>query len=164
MATGEIVAGCVVFFGSLALYIVATRFPELGGYESLGPDFWPRWVLGGLVVLGLLLVGQGLERKRTGADVHLWKDTKNPRRLLTGIALLLGYLALINVLGFTLATLLFLVLLIYVLGGRHVTALAVAPVVVTAAILLIFGRILFVPLPRGIGVFRDISLWVEQLL
>lgn len=79
---------------------------KLGSLNRPGPGFFPFW---GGVVLGLLsLVLLATSREKRGAEVV---SGRGPTKLLMVAGALLGYLGLLEVLGFTAVTFLFLLLL-----------------------------------------------------
>jgi hypothetical protein len=59
--------------------------------------------------------------------------------------------------GFALATLLYVLAFVIVLGERRKMVLLVSPILVTVLILVVFSMFIAMPLPKGIGFFAGFS-------
>jgi putative tricarboxylic transport membrane protein len=79
------------------------------------------------------------------------------RMLALTIAILAAYLLLMDVIGFTLSTLLFIFGWARTMGYKKMGMLSIFSLVLTVALVLSFGKGFFVPLPRGIGIFKELS-------
>jgi hypothetical protein len=69
----------------------------------------------------------------------------------------LVYIFAMQAIGFGLATFLYVLAFVFVLGERRKSVLIVSPVLVTALILVVFSRLIAMPLPKGMGFFADLS-------
>ena len=145
---------------------------------QLGPDFWPKIAIGMIAVICLYEIAKAflLGDARAGVQgitEHLEADdeeegaTDSRARvplLLAGIVLTLGYAVLVPILGFLLSSYLFLILFMYLGGIRnHVAVWAVS----TAGMLLfslVFLKIVYVSLPRGIPPFDQVTQIVMDLV
>ncbi|MPZ89499.1 MAG: hypothetical protein GEU81_15830 [Nitriliruptorales bacterium] len=151
------------------------------GRTFLDPDFWPGALLTFGIVLALIylaaLVRTLLRERRPSADaddsaadgitglVHAPEDAPDeavakPFLLAGGFLLLFAYIWAVGPLGFVPSTLLFCVLFMLLVGERRWYALVSLPVALTAGVVLVFTRVLVVPLPRGSGIFLQLSTYL----
>lgn len=130
---------------------------------QLGPDFWPRLVLVGLMgscvvkILEVARAGQAKPRQTVALPLSL-------ARLAGGIALVLGYTALTPLIGFPLASFLFLLAFMGLAGTRRPLPLLTVSVVGTVALLYLFVKVVYLPLPKGAGVMEDLTIFLYRLL
>jgi hypothetical protein len=109
-----------------------------------------------LTTLGFIMV----KTVKNKTKVHLpLFDLKSQagKTLVLNIIILAAYLYLTNVIGFVLSTLLFLFGSARVMGYKKMPALSIYTVVLTVILVVAFGKVFLVPLPRGIGAFRELS-------
>jgi putative tricarboxylic transport membrane protein len=136
---------------------------------NLGPGFWPKLAIGLIAIVSLLetvrillgrrgeargigdaLEGDAEEEAAAGGERHLGL-------LLAGVGLTLGYGILIPYLGFPLATFLFLVFFMYVGGYRRHAIIWLSSAVGVLVFAIIFLRIVYVSLPRGVAPFDRLT-------
>jgi putative tricarboxylic transport membrane protein len=146
------VAGLVLFGISLALLVQAFQLPSLP-IVPVGPGFYPGIVLVLMAVMSALLVVQDLGRRPEPADTAAPRPMRNYRLVVTAFAIVAAYIFLLPLLGFRLATALFVAVLQAMIdrpgtarGWAAVLAVAVGTAFVTH---LVFERYLLVLLPRG---------------
>lgn len=115
-------------------------------YYSVGPRFFP-YIAGALCLLlgiGVIVHPEG-HNKMSGL-----RDGKARGRVLSSLGLTLGYVALLDVIGFTLATIVTLVLFFTVFGERRwyvIVPMAVGVAVVTK---FTFLKFFMLELPAGL--------------
>jgi hypothetical protein len=78
--------------------------------------------------------------------------------MVKGILVLFLYIFLMQYLGYILATLFFTVAAMLMLGNRSKFQLFVVPILTTAFIFIVFTHTMYIPLPKGVWVFRAFSL------
>ena len=140
------IAGLVCLGGSL-WFLALTRGLPHPALVPIGPGFYPRILLGILVVLSAaLVVSDLLNRRRAAAAPTRY------RLVILAFAIFAAYVALMPVLGYRVATFLFVGALQATLepprGARWWLVLAVA-LATTLVTYYIFERYLSVLLPRG---------------
>ena len=157
----------------VGLAIAAALFVYTGHLDysprpgQLGPATWPRLVIG-LMALACLLeiarvtIGGKAAPRGIAAPLEEAGETESeparfPALVAGGIALVGLYAVLVPVLGFLLATLLFIAAFMY-LGRyrRHGPVWAISAAV-TVLVGILFLRIAYVSLPRGIPPFDRIT-------
>jgi hypothetical protein len=132
----------------------------VGRYEVLGPSFFPKILLAGLVLVTMLDIGLSLAKRwrhgahgQSAANGRLyWND------LLLSFVITIAFVASLRYIGFLPAAILFqLAMLSVVFRQRSWKVLIGAPIFLTALFLVIFSLIMGVPLPRGSGIFYTFS-------
>lgn len=161
------------------MYYAAADIPVVPVPGQLGPDFWPRLALV-LLMAACLLKLADLWRHRHAAPPAAGEPEGGPEAvaaaddgasgtidlgvLAGAIALLIGYAGAAPFIGFAFATCLFLVGFMWLGGLRRPLPLVVAALVTTVAMLYLFVKVVYLPLPRGEGAFADATLAVYRLL
>ena len=167
MARGSIGPVLILVAGA-GLFVAAGRLPVVPVPGQLGPDFWPRVVLAGLMASSILKL---LERRAAGqqtpdaaiAEPEASSPISLPK-LAAGIALLVGYPALTPVIGYALTNFFFLLAFMWLAGLRRPVALLLTGALGTVALLYIFARAVYLPLPKGAGPMEDFTIFVYRLL
>lgn len=170
----------VVLLGAAAyLYALAGKFEFSAPAGRLGPDAWPKIVLGLLAAVCLYGIGRSLIARGGAGAAGLLQSflekaandaeggstmPKSLRRLLAGIGITMLYVALIDVLGFLVATACYLAAFMRVGRYRRYPVIAAASLAGSAALLFIFMRIVYVSLPPGAGPFAALSYAVLALM
>ena len=150
-----------------ALYIYTGTFEYTLRGNSLGPEAWPR--------LAILLMGASCLYELTRRLFVANKDATGfleaferedeveepqpvyPRLVIGGIVLMGIYAVAVPVLGFILGTFLFLAAFMYVGGYRAHGVVWGASAAVTISCGILFLRIAYVSLPRGIAPFDRVT-------
>lgn len=133
---------------ALFVFVELPSIPADGGYSAVGPRFAPMLVGIGLLVIGLLLLRQAL----AGG----WRDMPPPPDeplhapsfgwIAGGLAVQMAIIALI---GFTIASTLLFVAVARGFGSRRLAHDAIVGVVLAAAVFLFFTRVLGLSLPAS---------------
>jgi hypothetical protein len=148
---------------AVALYLYADTIEYTARPGTFGPEVWPhlailllgasclfeigrRLIFGNEDATGLL---EAFERDQEPAQ----KDPVYPAMLIGGIVLLVVYAILIPYLGFIFGTFLFLPAFMYVGGFRRHVTVWLTTFLVTASCGVLFLRIAYVSLPRGVEPF-----------
>jgi hypothetical protein len=152
---------------AVALYIYAGTIDYTPRGHELGPEVWPR--------LAILLMGASClweitrrliagNQDATGFieafDREPHEDDKTPvypRLLIAGIVLMGVYAVLVPVLGFMLGTFLFLAAFMYVGRFRDHRTIWLTSAAVTVLCGVLFLRVAYVSLPRGIAPFDRVT-------
>ncbi|MDA8107972.1 MAG: tripartite tricarboxylate transporter TctB family protein [Betaproteobacteria bacterium] len=171
---------------AVLLGLAAYLFQEAGQLEitriegRLGPDFWPKAIL---VLLMATCAYELLRRLLRGSDarpaepVTLGEDAtvdelepdaaparRYPHLLWIGAGITVAYVALLDVLGFFLAT--FLYTLLFMLVGRYRRW----PVLIASSLggsllfMFVFMKVVYISLPIGREPFSAVSVALMQLM
>lgn len=163
------------------LYFAAMRIESGALSGRIGPDGWPKFVIGVMAALCVyeiakrLLVGtsftatgltQGLNRPPDDANREL--AGREPKRhngkLAAGIGLVAAFVLGVAYVGFFVGTALFLALFSWIGGYRRPVPVMSAAIVGALALLVIFMRVAYVSLPLGVGPFKALSLALLRLI
>ena len=156
---GEIIFNIVLFAVSIFLYYVAGTFKQFAPYAKLGPDFWPKGILLGIIFLsGILLVKNIVFLMRRDVKPSSLRIEQEPYRLLLVIAVSFAYAFGMGIFGFLLSTIVFQIMLLYLLKVRRILLIILVSLINTAMLYVLFILLLNMLLPPGVGIFRTISL------
>lgn len=168
----------IVFIGALYLFILAGAFEYSHREAQLGPGFWPRVLLGVILVLSAyeivykLIRGgaqkeeiEGVVDTKGQEDQEAEEENKRyPALLLIGTVMTVLYALLIDVLGFTLCTFLYLVGFMYVGRYRRHLIIIISSLIGTLLLLFLFVKVVYVSLPAGVPPFEFITMLVYTII
>lgn len=162
MLKGELIFALLIFVVSLFLYWVTGSFRTgtllQGG--QMGPAFWPRFILGALILLsGIVSVGmiRRIAKEKAWGESLMTMD-RGKVRFFAATGLGVAYLALLPVLGFIAITPVFMIAFMLLLGEKSKGWILGVSIAMTAIIVVLFTKAMYVPLPRGVWLFREFSL------
>jgi putative tricarboxylic transport membrane protein len=147
------IAGLILLAISLVLLVQSFQLPSLP-IVPVGPGFYPAIVLSFMAAASALLVVQDVMKQRAPAGASIGDaPRRNYRLVVIAFAIVGGYVALLPLLGFRLATVLFVGTLQAALdrpkSARDWAVLAAIALGTAAVSYFIFERYLLVLLPRG---------------
>jgi hypothetical protein len=152
----SLVLGVILLFGLGSALRIPTRTV---GTDILKAGGFPTGVIIlSLIVLGLLSV-QYIRRCK-GEGKPLFRGEGIPLKVLAVAAMIGVYVALMNLIGFMLSTLVFTFVNPLIMGYKKYRVLAVFSVILTVVVVLAFGKLFFIPLPRGLGFLRELSYYI----
>ena len=156
----------VVLAAGLFLYFKADRFEFEHVSGRIGPDAWPKLILNLMVITALWgLVSSFFSAGKAAAKHDEHEEDKAlvrppeiyPFRVWIAVATTLGYLALLPILGFFLATCILSFVLMYLGQFRRPLPVTVLSVAISFAFLFLFMRVVYVAFPLGIAPFDSVS-------
>lgn len=153
---------------SFYLISVGLEIPTGRSRASITPATWPILSLGMIVSSAvLLLIFKVLNRKR---DKLIAKDSAEeiigdpkeeeetyPERAFYTASFMIIYLLVLPYVGFIPVSLVAMGCYMISIGATRKFSI-ITPFVMTAIIIIVFGIALKVPLPRGVGVFKEFSM------
>jgi hypothetical protein len=154
------------------LLSVAAWFYRLAGAiaythrgDNLGPDFWPRIALAAIMIIcviqgGRLLIFGRASDKSSVIDLDGEEEDEAPRSgvlLAAGLGLTIAYCLTMPILGFLISTALFLALFMYVGRYRAPVPILLSSLGGALATLVLFQKVVYVSLPRGISPFDGLA-------
>ncbi|MDQ0338189.1 cell division protein FtsW (lipid II flippase) [Caldalkalibacillus uzonensis] len=172
----NLVIAIVTIVFSFFFLIQAIQIPDSRAQTAVPPNFWPTFILSLMLVLGIILLAKTLiearmQKRESGQTeteqtveeeehVSVYEpELKYPFRLWAIILSLTVFIITLPYLGFILASLLFILVVSWVMGVKKWIPLLGASVISTAVFVFIFTKLLHLPLPRGVGFFRELSLF-----
>jgi hypothetical protein len=136
--------------GIFSLLFAGVFFAQSGELEGVGL-LYPQWLIGLISLGGLVLLLQGLNKRR-GRDSIVDKEVATYSRVGIITALSVGYALLISGLGFYPASVIFLSLSAIILndsGEPPYKAACMLTIIMCFAVWLVFAVLLGVPTPEG---------------
>ena len=157
----------LIFIAAVYFYVLAGSMDENPMPGQVGPAFWPRAILillmASCVLKALesyLAFGKGI------ADIGM--ESAPPdisvTKLIAMIILVLAVVPGMEILGFALANFIFLILFIRIAGMRKLPSLIVTSLLGTIFLLYLFGKVVYLPLPKGDWIFNDLTIFIYRLL
>lgn len=169
----------VLFFAALYLFNLAGKFDYAERSGQLGPGFWPRLLLGLIIVLTfidivvVLLKGRESKAEATtpqnevreaGDGLPDQEEKKRyPYLLVIGGLMSVAYVLLVQVIGFALCTFLYLAGFMYVGRYRRHVVIWISSLLGTLFLMFLFIKVVYVSLPTGISPFDGITLILYYL-
>jgi putative tricarboxylic transport membrane protein len=142
-----ILSAFLIGFGIFYAYLTA-ELPERNLPNTLGSDFMPWVLVGCLFLLSLLLLIKtvwGDSPENFGSNI----SKKEGFGVIYLTACVFAYVKLMGLIGFILATPIFLALLMLITGSRKWKEIVIVSIVATFCIYFLFQKIFQVILPRG---------------
>lgn len=155
----DVIISAIVFFAAVYLFIDIRAIDSGDVYGQLGPAYWPKFVLVSIMVFSVVLAFFSIKGVLQGvipAAKGLQFTVANVR-FIAAVSLIAGYLTLLPYVGFLVLTPFQMIAFMYLLGERKKIWIFTLPLVLTIGIVLIFTKAMYVPLPRGVGIFLEIS-------
>lgn len=159
-----------LIFNVVLLIASVYCFIYIGGVDNstateLGAAFWPRLILGIMIVLLVIGLVNIIRKKNgkapvTGAAVADFFKS----RLLLGMIICAATALILPLIGFIPTSFLFLVAYGILLGEKRPVVLIVTGVAATLILYIIFQGPLSIFLPRGFGFFRSFALMMENVI
>jgi len=156
----------LIFLFVLYFYFLSNKIDEVPIPGQLGPAFWPKMILILLMAsCGIKAVELILARKRKseGGAEEPPPAVRYPK-LLGMIALLVAVVAAMELIGFLLANLVFLVLFLRLTGVQKKLPLFLYSILGTISLLYLFVKVVYLPLPKGTWFFHDLTIYLYRLL
>ena len=160
MLKGEFLFSILIFLISAGLYLVTGSFKGHELYGKLGPAYWPRFIIYCLLVLSAMVFLKTFYqlRKQQAWSDPLIKIDEGKLRIFATIVLIASYLSILNIFGFIITTPFFLIILMRLLGEKINGWSLCISVAMTSIIVFLFTKAMYVPIPRGTGIFRKFTI------
>lgn len=153
--TQNSIAGLVCLALSIGMLVLTRGLPQ-SSFVPVGPDFYPRIVLVVMAVLSVLLIALDLwpqAAKSAEAPAAAAPEKRNYRLVGVTYAIFTGYVILLPLVGYRIATVLFVAALQAVFesprGARRWTVVLVSALASSFVTYIVFNDYLSVLLPRG---------------
>lgn len=126
--------------------------------DKIGASGFPQIIIAISFILLIYISYKNIKniKENEGEKTSKFKN-KGFRIMLISIVLLAVYIFTMDVVGFILGTFIFSMLASRIMGYKETLKTFIFSLVLTVTITLVFGKLFFVSLPRGVGVFREMS-------
>jgi putative tricarboxylic transport membrane protein len=159
--------GVPVFFLSFGLigYLYAQLNIGPTPPGQLGPAFWPKMCLLSITLAAAFKLLEVLKQRRqpAKAGANALKAMDN-RKLALMIVMIVLVVPAIGFLGFPISSVLFFWLFMRLAGEKKRIRMLLISVLGTIALLYLFVKVVYIPLPRGDWIFDDITLFIYRVL
>ena len=154
---GELIVPLSFLVASIYLFYLAMQFhaPFRMGFQ-VGPDVFPKILTTIMMLLSVVLIYNAVKR---GGLIEFEKVV-NPRNLWITLAFIIAYAFLLEIFGFVVLTPIWIATYMFAIGMRRWTWLLGAAVIFSVFMIVVFPKLMLIPLPRGMGIFREISLLI----
>ena len=131
------------------------------------PDTWPKVIIILLEICLIINIIQIIKRNK-GKDTFTLKYFVSTipdffkSKMFLGIIILTVASFVLETLGFVLTAILVLFFYGWLLGAKNIPTLAIASVLISLVLYIIFSGMLSVNLPRGVGFLREFALLLES--
>ena len=146
----------IVLLALSALWIqlaVDLPFPAFARVAKMGPGHYPIAVAGLMAILAVLLLWQTFRPKKhadSAQDDEVQSgDSRGFRHLITGFGFFLAYVILVPLIGFVMASFVFVFCFIRLIGQFNYLQSGALALVIPALLWTVFAYLLTVPLPKG---------------
>lgn len=168
---GNLALSIATIIFSIFFFIYTLQIPASSS-TSIGPEFWPRVVLIGLAIMGIVLLIKSLRQMKRPAIVEesisetekveeeFEVEEVHKSRYLIIIIALFAYILSLSFIGFVPTTPFMLMGIALIIGMRKWYSMALTGVLGTACFIYLFANTLNIPLPRGVGIFRELSYFL----
>ena len=116
-----------------------------------GPNFFPQVLAVAMGICAVVLIINALKGKALEASSRI--DLKGFVRMLVAICICIGYLILMQLIGFAMGTVVFLFVLMMYIGQKGMLKRVCSSVIVALIVWAIFRYFLIIPLPTGVFSF-----------
>jgi len=173
---GDKVIICIIVLFTAVFYYFTTKIPSPHVETSLGGAFWPKLILILLFLTSCSCLmrllfgkkrnkGQMADEQKEESYAHIKEkeevdETTSFPLLIFGILISFIYIASLKWVGFTITTPIFMALFLYITGYKKKIMLTAVSLITTAVFLLLFVIATYIPLPRGHGIFKSISVLI----
>lgn len=156
---GEFIFHVFMIVASALYYMESFKINTNRITDTIGPAGFPRAVVLAMILLLCVSLFDAIKRRKTKGKSNEKIKEFNPS-FLALITLIVGYVVLVNTLGFLLSTLILVAGMLIILGQKNPKIVASISIVTMLVFTFVFGNLLSIPLPRGIGVLKDISFLI----
>ncbi len=165
----------VLLAAAAYLWFAAGRIEYFAPAGRIGPDAWPKIIIGLFALTCAWGIWQALSGRirpaesddivdASGGDEAAEPPEKYPLLLVLGIGATVAYVAFVKTLGFFLATLIYL--FAFMIIGRYRNWLVIGLMSVGGSLLLMFFfmKVVYVSLPIGEEPFSAVTLFLMKLM
>jgi putative tricarboxylic transport membrane protein len=169
----KIIPYVIILVVSIYFYYLAGQFRFSAKPGNLGPDFWPKLLLGLTMATCLyeiiktaffLRIAPAKEAAEEQPEKAAATKKTYPTLLVIGIAMTVAYAYFVSTLGFIICTFLYFALFMSVGRYRKVWAILANSLIGTLVLVVIFMKIVYVSLPLGQEPFAGVTLFVLKVL
>lgn len=149
MKKADIIAACIGLALCIYIWISSEDFPP-DVVMHIGPEFFPRIIAVLLAIACLTLLGQALISNSAEKAETLSLSDPGIRRGLVVLAMTVVYILVMDILGFLIATVVFMMFMMYLLKLRNYIKMLMWSIGTAIVVNLAFTGLLEIQLPLGL--------------
>ena len=150
MQKADIKAGIFMIIFGVFVFWYSSRYAEVV-INVYGPNFFPQFLSVFICICGVILIVNAIKGKAPEKEEKI--DRQGFLRMVVAIGICIGYLLLMQVVGFAIGSCVFLFVMMTFLGQQGVTKRIVSSIVASMIVWAIFRYFLVIPLPTGLWEF-----------
>ncbi len=154
MKKADLTISGILFLASIYLYYVADCISTPEQFKDVGAGIWPKIVFTCLILACIVLFITTL-RKKDGEKTGSGKEGMT--HLLMPVSLCAVYVIAMKWVGFLVSSMVFSFVYMYFVGYRKKAMIVIISLAVPFLVGLIFLKLMYIPIPKGIGIFKTIS-------
>ena len=151
----------IIILFSAFFYRETLSYASIPGYERMGPEVWPQFLLIAIAILSVLIIIGAVRKQKK--NVTVISEPQREKKV-TDVIIFVIFVFLVNLLfpylGFLLASFLGMLIFLYLLGEKNKFSILSFSFFSVLTIYFFFAKILLVPLPRGVSIFREFSYFL----
>lgn len=155
---GEIIFHVILIIATGLFYKESFAIITGRSADPIGPAGFPQAILIIIFVLLLISLFNAIRKMKSS------EEKSSPLHLNFAyfglLVAIIGFIILNDIISFTLASMVFCFLLFFILGQKKYIKMAINSIIVSLVFTLVFGKILSVPLPRGLGIIKEFSYFL----
>jgi putative tricarboxylic transport membrane protein len=151
MKKADMRAGIGICVFSTIVWAYAGRYEGRGASEY-GPHLFPQFLAACLFICAVLLIVVAVRNRSIEPEDTI--DVRGMYRAGIGILICVAYVVVMQLIGFTVATIAFLYSMMVFIGQKGLVTRAAVSILVAVGILLVFRYFLKIPLPEADFTFR----------
>ncbi|MEL7566909.1 MAG: tripartite tricarboxylate transporter TctB family protein [Dehalobacterium sp.] len=173
----KILVNAVLILLAVSIYLMANNFNYTSkDVNRLGPDFWPRMCALIIIVVAIYDVLTSLIRTKKATreiiednnlETEIGDDKKdqkrNPLLLFACLLSTFAYIMFLPIIGFGIATLIYLGVLMVIGRYRRWRVIIASSVIGSLSLMFVFLKIVYLSLPPGIGIFAEFTYCMYNL-
>lgn len=150
MKKADICTGIGLIIFSTWIFWYANAYSKAAIYYY-GPNFFPQAIAIAMSICAIILILKAIKGKSLETSDRI--QLKGFIRMVIAIAICIGYLFLMQVIGFAMSTSVFLYVLMMFIGQQGLMKRIYSSVAVSLIVWAIFRYFLIIPLPTGMSAF-----------
>ena len=165
VACSNLVGALVFIVLGIWAWIQTSGFQTVKG-TYVQPSLFSRIMIIGMLIFSLVLLIQSVYKlmtmkeddllARPAASIHVVKD-KSIQAALAVIVLCIGFVALLDILGYVICSALISIAIMYLIGKRNLMQMVLVSVLVPVGMWFLFYKVLTVNIPMGpLSILRDL--------
>ena len=135
-------SGLIVLIFAIAGYIYSVFKISSDATVGVAPDFYPKLLFIVIGISGLVTLLNGFRR-----EIKKEMPAFNWKAVITVITLLIGYAYLLQLVGFVISSIVFMIAFMFVLGERKPINMIVVPIITSLLIYFLFSKAFMIMLP-----------------